>query len=408
MCISPIGCHHPKPNMSTHTAPDPIDAKEAPTPTRVDFIVIGAGIAGASVAYHLAPQARGVVLERESHPGYHTTGRSAAHYITTYGTPQVRSLTLASRAFFEQPPTGFSDVPLITPRAVMTVGLQGQEAMLDEAWSVLQSVGATGARMSAQAAAARVPALRAEALCGAVWEEEGFDMDVDALHQGFLRGLQRMGSEVICNAEVNALSYRGGLWCVNAGGRAWMAPVVINASGAWGDDIAELAHVKPLGLAPKRRTALTIRAPDEYNPAHWPLVVAADESLYFKPEAGRRLLVSPANADPTHAQDVQPEELDIAIAMDRLEKVTTIQSRPERSWAGLRTFVADGDLVGGFDAQTPGFFWCVAQGGYGIQTAPAMGLACAALVLGQAWPQALSAWGLSAAQLSPERLAAGA
>jgi D-arginine dehydrogenase len=374
------------------------------THTNTDFIVIGAGIAGASLAYHLAPHGRCVVLERESQPGYHTTGRSAAQYIATYGTPQVRALTLASRAFFEQPPSGFTDVPLITPRSVMTVGLRGQDALLDEAWAVLQSVGAQGERLSAVDAAQRVPVLRAEALCGAVWEAESFDMDVHALHHGFLRGMRHSGGELITGADVTAIARRSGQWSVTAGSRTWVAPVVINAAGAWGDHIAALADVRPLGLVPKRRTAVTLAVSPQLDSAQWPLTVAADESVYFKPEAGQRLLASPANADPTHAQDVQPEDLDVAILMDRLDQLTTLQARPERRWAGLRSFVADGDLVGGFDPHAPGFFWCVAQGGYGIQTSPAMGLACATLARDAVWPQALQAWGLSAAQLSPCRL----
>jgi D-arginine dehydrogenase len=193
---------------------------------------------------------------------------------------------------------------------------------------------------------------------------------------------------------------------VHAGGQCYEAPVVLNAAGAWADHIAHMAGIPAIGLQPRRRSALTFAPPDGVDSARWPLVFGAAEDWYFKPDAGM-LLGSPANADPVEPQDVQPEELDIATAIHRIEEMTTMSiRRPSRTWAGLRSFVVDGDLVAGFDAHAPGFFWVAAQGGYGIQTSPAMGEACAALARGLPLPERLAALGLTQAMLSPARLAA--
>lgn len=374
-------------------------------PLHADVIVIGAGIAGASIAHWLAPEVRVTVLEREDQPGYHTTGRSAAQFILSYGTPQVRALTLASRAFLEQPPEGFAEHPILTPRPALSVAATGQEALLDEAWALLQQVGDSGRRLTPAQACALLPVLRPERLCGALLEPESWDIDVHALHQGYLRGVRQHQGRIITNAEVTALQRQaGGYWQVTtADGATHTAPVVVNAAGAWCDRIAALAGVRPVGLVPKRRSAFTFRAPEGMDPRGWPMAIGVDHSWYFKPDAGL-LFGSPANADPTEPQDVQPEELDIALGMDRIEQHTTMTVRPVRTWAGLRSFVADGDLVGGFDPDAPGFFWCAAQGGYGIQTSAAMGKGCAALVRGRDLPAHLQDAGLTAAMLSPARL----
>lgn len=368
-----------------------------------DVLVIGGGIAGAAAACALAPQAHTLVLEREDQPGYHATGRSAAQFIATYGTPQVRALTAASRAFFERPPDGFAEAPILTRRSTLTVAFDGQEALLEQAWRLLCAVTNRGERLDPAAACAQVPVLRREGLIGAVHEPESFDMDVHALHQGYLRGLRRAGGQLVCGAEVTALAQAGGHWQVEAAGRTYTAPIVVNAAGAWGDRIAQLAGVPPIGLVPRRRSAFRFAPPAGLDVRGWPLVIAADHGFYFKPDAGG-LLGSPANADPTAPQDVQPEELDIALGMHRIEAHTTLQVRPGHRWAGLRSFVADGDLVAGYAAEAPGFFWCVGQGGYGIQTSAAMGQACAALVQRQPLPASLAAFGLTAAMLAPARL----
>ena len=371
-----------------------------------DFLVVGGGIAGASVACFLAPHARVLVLERESHPAYHSTGRSAALFSEAYGTPHVRALSRASRPFFDAPPPGFATHPILSPRGVVTVARQERvdalRAYLDE---VLPHAPAMR-MLSGEQACEMVPVLRAEAAAAAVYEPDAFDIDVDALHQGFLRAMRRTGGELRANAEVRAVTRESGRWVVDTPAGRFTAPVLVNAAGAWCDHVARLAGVAPIGLQPKRRAAFVFPPPAGIDASGWPLLIDVDESFYVKPDAGQ-LLGSPANADPVAPHDVQAEELDIATAIHRIEQATTLTiRRPTRVWAGLRSFVADGDLVGGFDPEVEGFFWVAAQGGYGIQTSAAMGQACAALARREPLPASITAFGVSEAALSPARLRA--
>ncbi|MGJ7565956.1 NAD(P)/FAD-dependent oxidoreductase [Variovorax sp. GB1R11] len=380
----------------THASP--------PAPIRAEFLIIGAGIAGASIAYWLAPHGRVVLLERESQPGYHSTGRSAALFMESYGTPQVRALTMASRAFFEEPPPGFSEHPLLTPRGAMFVAAHDQAAELEAHWDVLRAVTPNARRFTADEAVAMVPALRHEQILGAVYEPDASDMDVHAIHQGYLRGMRQAGGTLACHAEVSAMTHTSAGWVVQAGDTIYEAPVVINAAGAWVDTIAALAGARPLNIEPRRRSAFIFAPPDGLDTTRWPMVLGAKEDWYIKPDAGM-LLGSPANADPVPPQDIQPEEIDIALAIHKLEEMTLLTiRRPTHTWAGLRSFVADGDLVGGFDDKLPGFFWVAAQGGYGIQTSAAMGETCAALARGLPVPAHAASFGLTADMLSPVRL----
>ena len=373
-------------------------------PERCDFLVIGAGIAGASAAYWLAPHGRVTVLERESQPGYHSTGRSAALYMESYGTPQVRALTTASRAFLQQPPAGFSEHPLMSPRGALMVAGPGQEAELQTHWDIVRALDPAARLLDVAQACALVPALRPERIVGAVLEPGATDMDVHAIHQGYLRGLRQAGGQLVCDAPVTALRQRDGAWQVQAGERVYAAPVVLNAAGAWADQIGTLAGCRPLGLQPCRRSAFLFAPPPGVDTRTWPMVFSSDGDWYIKPDAGV-LLGSPATADPVAPQDVQPEELDIAQAIHRIEEETTLSiRRPTRTWAGLRSFVPDGDLVGGFDDAATGFFWVAGQGGYGIQTSAAMGEACAALARGLPLPAHIASHGLTPAMLSPARL----
>lgn len=378
-----------------------------PGPIKADFLVVGAGIAGASVAFWLAPHGRVVLLERESQPGYHSTGRSAALFMESYGTPQVRALTMASRAFLSNPPAGFTGHPLLTPRGALMVAARGQEAQLDEYWQVLQALTDNARRLDRDQACAMVPILRAAQVQGAVLEPDAADMDVHAIHQGYLRGVRQAGGVVACDSEVTAIERCGdgvGVWRVQAGGTAYEAPVLLNAAGAWVDRVAALAGVAPIGIQPRRRSAFVFALPQDIDASAWPMTIGAAEDWYIKPDAGM-MLGSPANADLVEPQDVQPEELDIAMAIHRIEAMTTLTiRRPARTWAGLRSFVADGDLVGGPDPAVPGFFWVAAQGGYGIQTSAAMGEACAALARGLPLPARIAEFGLTEHMLSPSRL----
>ncbi|ORL63580.1 NAD(P)/FAD-dependent oxidoreductase [Pseudomonas putida] len=370
-----------------------------------DYIIVGAGIAGASTGYWLAAHGRVLVLERESQPGYHSTGRSAALYTAAYGTPQVRALTLASRAFFDHPPSGFAEHPLLTPRGEMTVDFNGDPTELQRQYLSAKACVPEFELLDADQACARLPVLRRDRIHGALYDPSASDIDTDALHQGYLRGIRRQQGEVRSDCEVRGVERDAqGLWQVHTNHGNFSAPVLINAAGAWADHIGMLAGARPLGLQPKRRAAFIFAAPEGVDCHHWPMLVSLDESFYMKPDAGM-LLGSPANADPVEPHDVQPEELDIALGIYQIEEATTLRiRRPTRTWAGLRSFVADGDLVAGFDPQVSGLFWVAGQGGYGIQTSPAMGQASAALVRGEALPEHLHGFGLTAAMLSPARL----
>ena len=366
-----------------------------------DVLVIGAGIAGASVAHFLSPHARVALLEREAMPGMHTTGRSAAMFMESYGPAQVRALTRASRAYLATPLDG--EAPLITPRGALFIARADRVDELRALHEQLLRDGTHARLLSSAEACARVPVLREEAVALALLDDDSCDIDVDRLHQRFLRGARQQGAQLFVNAEVEAMALANGRWTVSTPTQQFTAPLLVNAAGAWADAIAALAGAAPLGLEPRRRSAFTFAPPAGLDTSHWPCIADIDESFYFKPEAGV-LLGSPANADPVLAHDVVAEELDIAIGIDRIQAATTLHiRRPLRTWAGLRSFVPDGALVGGFDAAVPGFFWCCGQGGYGIQTSPAMGQACAASLLGQALPAHIGDEGLAFADLAPRR-----
>ncbi|MFJ2364175.1 NAD(P)/FAD-dependent oxidoreductase [Pseudomonas sp. NPDC087697] len=373
--------------------------------TQADFIIIGGGIAGASTGFWLSQHGRVIVLERESHPAYHSTGRSAALYTAAYGTPQVRALTQASRDFFDAPPAGFCEHPLLTPRGEMTVDFTGDPEELNNQYLSAKATVPQMQLLSADEACARIPILRREKVHGAIYDPTATDIDTDALHQGYLRGIRRNQGEVHTDSEVLSLTRDAdNLWQVKTAQQTFSAPIIINAAGAWADQLGEMAGAKPLGLVPKRRAAFIFAGPEDVDIHDWPMLVSLDESFYMKPDAGM-FLGSPANADPVEPHDVQPEELDIAMGIYQIEEATTLTiRRPTRTWAGLRSFVGDGDLISGYDPQVPGLFWVAAQGGYGIQTSPAMGQASAALVQGKTLPEQLSRFGLSAAMLSPSRL----
>ena len=375
----------------------------ADTATHFDVIVLGAGMAGASVAAELAPQRRVLLLELEDQPGRHTTGRSAAMFFESYGNATVRGLTRASRAFLEQPPEGFADVPLMTPRAALFVAGPDVESRLQDMLSSFQE--GTGLKPLPREEALRlVPILRPEAVAAAALDDSGRDMEVAAILQGYLRLLRRAGAQVVLGAGEVALHRQAGQWTVDSRAGRFQAPVIVNATGAWADVVARQAGARPVGLQPMRRTAMTIPAPEGHDTRHWPMVIDVDETVYFKPDAGQFLL-SPANEDPMDPCDVAPEELDIAIAVDRFETLTTHPVRRiAHRWAGLRSFVADRAPVAGWDPQAEGFFWLAGQGGYGIQMAPALARAAAALVLGQDLPADVAAQGVTAHALSPARL----
>lgn len=341
-----------------------------------DVAIIGAGMAGASLAWFLAPHVRVLLIEGEPQPGYHTTGRSAAFFAETYGGPAVQPLSTASLPFFLSPPDGFTDVPLLGPRGGLHIGDAAALATIEAEFAGSPVI---IEQLDGAATAARCPQLRPEWRESSLWEPDCRDIEVAALHQGFLAGARRAGAELLCDAQVRALT-RNWRWRIETSSGIVEADIVVNAAGAWGDAVAVLAGARPVGLQPMRRTVI-VADTDPAPTADLPLVIDASGNFYFKPDAGR-LWISPHDETPAPASDVQPEEIDIAVAVDRLENATSFKVRRiERAWAGLRTFAPDRAPVYGFDSQVPGFFWCVGQGGFGIQTAPAAGALAAALLL---------------------------
>jgi D-arginine dehydrogenase len=349
---------------------------------RTDILVIGAGIAGAATAAELAAAGRRVVLlEAESQPGFHSTGRSAALWILNYGPADVRVLTGASRALFEHPPPGFAEHALTHRRPVLFLAPEDQRAHLGRMIAEgegLRPVDLADVRRM-------VPILRPDYAVAAAIEEDAFDIDVHALHHGYLRMLRARGGTLATDARATAIDRRNGAWQVTTPAGAFAAPIVVNAAGAWGDEVARLAGVAPLGLAPMRRTALLVDAPAGHDPADWPLLGDADHTWYARPEARRKLMLSPADETPMPPCDVQPDELDLALAIDRAQQALDLPvSRIEHRWAGLRTFTPDRSLAIGWAPDAEGFLWMVGQGGYGIQTAPAAARLARDIVLGRA------------------------
>lgn len=377
-----------------------------------DYAVIGGGIAGISAAAELARSHRVLLLEREPHLAYHTTGRSAAIYSETYGNRAIRALTSASRSFFQNPPEGFTPQPLLRPRACLYIGRDDQLAQLEGAVAESQQDASPLELLDAAEAYRMVPLLRAGYVAGAALEKGSADIDVHALHYGFQRLALARGVEIRRGAELLGLERSDSDWTLHLGSGAGgsgetgsaRAGILINACGAWADEVGQLAGAQALGLTPLRRTMILIEGPDGGQSAGWPSVMDVGESFYFKPE-GRKLLASPADETPSPPCDAQPEELDVALCVDRLERALDVPiARIERSWAGLRTFVPDRTPAVGFDSRVPGFFWLAGQGGYGIQTSPALARVVAALARGERIPSELLDFGVDVSALDPARL----
>ncbi len=369
----------------------------------IDVIIIGGGIAGASTACFLSPRARVLILEAEAHVGYHTTGRSAAFYSESYGGAAVQPLSLASKSFLFEPPVGFADVPLVRPRGALHVARADQQ---DAADALLRDYGPMSPdlhRIGKAEVEKLAPMLKPNLAVSGVYDPGCKDIDVNALHQAYLRRALAHGAQLITDAPVTSLTREAGIWHVVAGPHRYKAPIIVNAAGAWGDSVAAMAGVTPIGLQPLLRTIITF-TPTGFavNPAS-PLILDVGGQYYFKPD-GQTIWASPADETPVVAGDVQPDELTVAIVADRLQAATRyVIPTIARRWAGLRSFAADRAPVFGFDPRALGFFWCVGQGGFGIQTSAAAGMLCAAQLAGTALPDDLLACGISAARYSVER-----
>jgi D-arginine dehydrogenase len=365
-----------------------------------DFLVIGGGIAGASAAYELAPHGRTVLVEREPIAGYHTTGRSAALFTESWEHGIVRSLTTASRSFLEDPPAGFTDHPLLSPLHFLVIGREDQREAVAALADDTVAAG-TVQVLDGNGAVSVCPVLRPGYVVTAILEPGSMEIDVNELHQGFVRGLRRRRGEVRLNAEVSEIRQVGDGWVVAAGESTISAGVVVNAAGAWADAVAELAGVGPIGLVPYRRTAFVFPAPIDTHGL--PMVVDVDHQFYFKPESGR-FMGSLAEETPMEPHDVRPEEIDVALAIDRIQAATTLDIRHvSRTWAGLRSFVADRLPVVGMEPDHPGFFWLAGQGGFGIMTSPAMARLAAGLIAEGRASTELVAAGVDPSQLGPGR-----
>ncbi|RWC47204.1 FAD-binding oxidoreductase [Mesorhizobium sp.] len=379
-------------------SPDGASMQEA------DVAIIGGGIAGASAAYELAAVSSVILLERESHCGYHSTGRSAASFTENYGNAVIRRLAIASRSFLEAPPEDFCDHPLMLPRGMLTIARQDQLGRLEEELEKARQLVPSIHRVSPEEAMDRVPVLRADYLAGAIVEPGCREIDVNELHQGFLRNARKRGGRIVTNAGVDAIERHKDRWILQTNEGLFAAPIVVNAAGAWADRVAALAKIAPIGLVPKRRTAFHVAAPDGVAIAGWPLVNDVGEEFYFKPDAGR-IFVSPADATPSEPMDAFPDDFDVAVGVDRLQRATTIDVRRiEHQWAGLRSFVSDASPVVGFDDKAEGFFWLAGQGGYGIKTSPALARACRDLIRTGRLPDELLRQGIEAGDLAPGRI----
>lgn len=364
-----------------------------------DIAVIGAGIAGASIAAELAPHASVVMVEAEEVPGYHATGRSAAFWHETLGGPFIQPLTRASYPMLEA--GGF-----LTPRASLEVADAAGVPLLDRLAADFAGSGAELIRLGNADICQWVPRARPVLVAGLL-ERVGADIDVAGLHAQMLATCKRAGAVLATGMRVEAIERAANGWLLRGGGRSISAGLLINAAGAWADGVASMAGAAPIGIQPKRRTIVQVRVTTEDVPANLPLVIDIAGSFYFRPEGRNRLWLCPHDETPVAPGDVAPEEIDVATAIDRFEAVTDWKvAAVERKWAGLRSFAPDRLPVYGFDPAVPGFFWFAGQGGVGIQTAPAAALLGAALVLGRPLPQAVC--GLDARRYAPQRfLAAG-
>lgn len=328
-------------------------------------------MAGASAAYTLSAHGSVLLLEMENTAGYHASGRSAALFTRNFGGPIVRQINAASAGFFGTPPAGFCTTQLLTPRGCLTVAPPGEESALD-ALLALSETGEVVCEITPQEACEMVPFLRPDRVQRAAYERNVSDIDVATLHLSFLNGACKRGARVLTGQAVTGVSHQAGAWRVDTASDSYSAATIINAAGAWADRVGALAKARPIGLVPKRRSAIIIKAPEGVDCAALPVVDFEGTDAYIKPDAGK-LMASPGDATPTDPHDAWADDMEIAVLADWIERETRIKvARIEHSWAGLRSFVADEAPVVGFDSVAPGFFWLAAQGGYGIMMAPVL------------------------------------
>ncbi len=350
---------------------------------QADIIIMGAGIAGASLAFELAGDNKVMLLEQESQPGYHSTGRSAAMFIETYGSAVVQWLTRQGRSFFEAPPAGFAGPPLLSPRGYLQIAKADQLDQFGRQHKASLAIKPGVRRLDAVSVCKTAPLINPSSVEAGLLEADAKAIDVATLHQGYLKGFAEKGGRLITDAEIRDIKRDGDGWTVAGLSILIRASILVNAAGAWADRLASLAGIRPIGLQPKRRTAILIDPPAGLDLDSLPMIADIDYQFYVKPE-GRQLLVSPADETPSPPTDAQPEEFDVATAVDRYETLTGERvKKVNHRWSGLRSFVRDGDPVIGVDPDHPSFYWLAGQGGSGIMTAPGAARFSAAVITGQ-------------------------
>ncbi|MCZ4282569.1 FAD-binding oxidoreductase [Kiloniella laminariae] len=359
-----------------------------------DVLVIGGGIAGIGAAARISPEASVTVLEAMNAFGYHSTGRSAAIFIRNYGNKTLRALNAVSEPVLLEP-EGISDSSLLSPRGEILVAT---EAEVDDLKNYLE--GSSGIEtLSADQAVDLVPILRKEKIAAAAYEPKAQDIDVDRLLQGFARMMKHNKGQIVTNAAAQSITRTGGVWQVETASGIFEAKILINAAGAWADEVAAMAQVRKVGLVPMRRSAALLPPPDDHDIMKWPLFASASEQWYAKPEGGK-LMVSPADEDPVEPHDAFVDDMVLAEGLHRYEQAVRVPvTRVDKSWAGLRSFVKDRTPVVGYAPEAEGFIWLAGQGGYGIQTAPALSDLVADICLGRSPVLSLE----TVAALSPER-----
>lgn len=367
-----------------------------------DVLVIGGGIAGVSIAYELAADRSVCILEMEPALATHTTGRSAATFIESLGGPQIRGLTKSSRAFYEDPPEPFAG-PLVSSLPLLLIGRPGHSETLRAMHAEISVLTPELKIVDEQQIRELNPLLRPGFADLALLEPGAMEIDTHAVHQGYVKGFRQRGGDVRTTAKLVSAVRRNGVWVLDAAGETYQAPVIVNAAGAWVDEVARAADAHPIGIRPLLRTIFVVSAPDGLRTSGLPMTADVEETFYIKPE-GAQLLCSPADETPMPPSDAKPDQLTIARGLDTINEATVLGARHVRSsWAGLRSFAPDRQPVVGFDLQAEGFFWFAGQGGFGLQTAPALSRLGAAVLRGAGVTEDSLGMGVSAEQMSAGR-----
>jgi len=354
-------------------------------------------MAGFSAAAELAETHKVCVVEREPQAGYHSTGRSAATFVPSYGPASIQALAGASEAFFKSAPNDFAAAPLLSPRGEVMMVEPGDEAHITDGE-------ASGLRLlPLDEFKRKVPLIRTDALVAALYDDNARDLDVDLLLQGYVKRFRARGGTVLTKTEVTGFTRHYGAWQVQTSNGDLSCAIVVNAAGAWATSIARLAGAQNIEITPKRRSAVLLDLPDSANVGQWPLCFGAGETFYFKPMGGR-LMLSPADATPVEPHDAWADDTALAEAVEKFQNVIDFEvTHIGHTWGGLRSFAEDGNPVAGFDETVDNFFWLAGQGGYGIQTAPALSRLAAALINARQLPGDIAAQGLEQTAISPAR-----